>query len=296
MRKIATTFFFLLIFSQLGLAQGTWWNNINEWDRIIPWERYLTQSPGFMGPNAFPVPEIKEGKMDSLLTFETAFEVHLNQHEQTKNIFSSLFIPFSNKKVGLNLFIVPIEIYKYDTFLRDQRSSTDYDGQGTATGDLYIGTHIQLIENKKWIPDILLTINIKTASGNSYGAARFSDSPGYYFDLSFGKSLALNKEKSAAIRMYGMLGFYAWQTNLPDHFQDDAVLYGIGAHFFTKKFNINQSFGGFKGYLNNGDHAQVYRLDIQTNTKRTVNYKLRFQYGLKDIDYRSFRFSLLYHL
>lgn len=290
---ILILFFFALEFTY---AQGTWWNNENNWDRITPWERYLTLSPGYMGPNAFPVPEFKTGKMESELVFETALEAHFNQHEQTQNLYTRLFIPFKNKKVGLQFFMVPFEIFNYDKFIRAQRSSTDYDGQGVSTGDLYIGTHIQLLENRVILPDILLSINIKTASGNQYGAARFSDAPGYYFDLSFGKSIPLNSEKTSSLRFYTMIGFYAWQTNLPDHFQNDAVIYGLGLNLALKNIAINQSFGGLSGYLNNGDQVQVYRLDVQTKSKNPVNYKLRFQYGMKDLDYRSIRLSMLYKI
>lgn len=294
MKKNLLVFFLFVMFGQYSFAQGTWWNNENNWDRITPWERYLTLSPGYMGPNAFPIPEIKTGVIEKSLTFETAAEGHFNEHEQTLNLFTRLFIPFKNKKVGLQFFIVPFEIYEYDAFIRAQRSSTDYDGQGVATGDLYIGTHIQLIEEHKFSPDILLSINIKTASGNQYGAARFSDAPGYYFDLSFGKSFALSPETK--LRFYGMLGFYAWQTNLPDHFQDDAVIYGLGVNLELKNFSVNQSFGGFSGYLDNGDHPQAYRIDIQSRLKSTVNYKIRFQYGMKDSNYQSIRFSMLFNL
>ena len=294
MKKTYLLFFLFMLQSITIFAQGTWWNNENNWDRITPWERYLTLSPGYMGPNAFPVPEVKTGQIEKSLTFETAVEGHFNEHEETKNIFTRLFIPFKNKKVGLQLFIVPFEMYKYDEFIRKQRSSTDYNGQGVASGDLYIGTHIQVIENHIVLPDILLTINIKTASGNQYGAARFSDAPGYYFDLSFGKSIELSQETK--LRLYAMLGFYAWQTNLPDHFQNDAVIYGLGANLEFKNLCINQNFGGFDGYLDNGDHSQVYRLDIQTKLNSSVNYGIRFQYGMKDFDYQSIRFSMLYNL
>ncbi len=296
MKRASLFLFILLAFSQSVFSQGTWWNIENNWDRITPWERYLTPSPGFMGPNAFPVPEIKSGKIQKSLTLETAIEGHFNQHEQTKDLFTRLFIPFKNKKVGLQFFIVPYEIYNYDAFIRAQRSSTDYDGQGVASGDLYITTHIQLLEDHRSIPDILLTINIKTASGNQYGAARFSDAPGYYFDLSFGKSFHLNQAETTSLRLYAMFGFYAWQTNLPDHFQDDAVIYGLGANLDFNYLSINQNFGGFSGYLHNGDCPSVYRIEIQSKLKGAVNYKLRFQYGMNDLDYRSFRLSMLYNL
>ncbi|HAG15838.1 MAG TPA: hypothetical protein DCG69_04845 [Bacteroidales bacterium] len=287
---------FLFVFVEYAAAQGTWWNTINQWDRVTPWERYLTPSPGFMGPNAFPVPEIENGLLEKQLTLETAVEGHFNRHEQTENLYTRLFIPFKNQKVGIQLFLVPFEIYSYDQFIRDQRSSTDYDGQGVASGDLYIGTAIQLIENRKWLPDALLSINIKTASGNQYGAARFSDSPGYFFDLSFGKSVYFNSSHKTWIRFYTLVGFYSWHTNLAAHFQDEAVVYGIGAGLELKYFSLNQNFGGFSGFLNNGDRPQVYRVELSSKSNRSVNYKIRFQYGFKDIDYRSIRFSMIYNL
>lgn len=294
MKKLLPLLFFITLGSATW-AQGSWWNEANNWDRVTPWERYLILSPGYMGPNAFPVPEILDGKIGQILVLETALEGHFNAHEQTQNLFTRLFIPFKNKKVGLNIFLVPFEIFNYDTYLRDLRHSTDYDGQGVSTGDVYISTHIQLLENKVFWPDVLLNLTLKTASGNQYGAARFSDSPGYYFTLSFGKAV-FKTEKAGSLRLYGMFGFYAWQTNQPDHFQDNAIVYGLGVKWQQKHFSLNQSLGGFSGYLNNGDRPSVYRIDLESNLQNNVNYKIRFQYGFNDIDYRSIRFSILYKL
>gem|GEM_PF-4758352 len=73
-------------------------------------------------------------------------------------------------------------------------------------------------------------------------------------------------------------------------------MYGLGIKWQQKHFSLNQSLGGFSGYLNNGDRPRVYRLDLQSKLQSNVNYKIRFQYGFKDLDYRSIRFSILYKL
>ncbi len=297
LRAILLVFLFLIL-NSFSFAQNEhwWWYEIHQHDGVTPWQRYLIMSPGFFGPNAFPIPDINNGLLNTNVELEAALEGHFNKHEQTENVFTKLFIPLMEGKVGLQLSMVPIEFFNYDTLIRDRRFSRNYEGRGHASGDLYIGTLIQLIkDHHKW-PDLLLSINLRTASGNEFESARFADAPGYYFDLSAGKSIVF-REKSflQSFRWYAMLGFYVWQTNLADHMQDDAFLYGTGFQLKSKSFSINNEFGGFYGYLNNGDRPMVYRMQLITIREKNVNFSLRFEHGFSDYNFRSLRVSLLYN-
>lgn len=299
MNKLKKTFFVFLfiIVNSAAFAQNEhdWWYEIHQNDGVTPWQRYLIMSPAFFGPNAFPIPDINTGLLNTKLELETAIEGHFNKHEQTENLFDKLFIPLMKGKVGLQVSMVPIEFFEYDTIIRDQQFSRNYEGTGHATGDLYISTLIQLVKNHPKWPDLLLGINLRTATGTEFESARFADSPGYYFDLSAGKSILFKEESSIqSIRWYAMLGFYVWQTNLADHIQDDALLFGAGIQLQTKSFLWINEFGGFYGYLNNGDRPLVYRMQLKTNREKPLNYSLRFEHGLNDYNFRSLRFSLLY--
>jgi hypothetical protein len=289
--------FFFLIFNTFASAQNAhgWWYIIHHHDGVTPWQRYLVLSPAYMGPNAFPIPDIRQGEIKNKLEFESAIEGHFNSHEQTENLYTRLSIPLLKNKVELAVFVVPYEIYSYDTLIRDERFSRNYEGKGHANGDLYISTNIQLIKDRVNWPDLMLGINLKTASGNDFGSARYSDSPGYFFNLNAGKTYTLkNKKQLASIRFYAMLGFYVWQTNLADHMQDDALLYGAGFRLNYKSFHWSNEVGGLYGYLNNGDKPFVARTKWQSNRAKKLNFGLQFEYGIKDYNFRSIRFSLLY--
>lgn len=296
MMKTRLFVFFFLLISGFTQAQNAhwWWYKIHEHDGFTPWQRYLIISPAYFGPNAFPTPDIKTGLLQTNLELETALEGHYNAHEQTHNLFTKLIIPLVKDKAILQLSMVPIEFFSHDTLIRDQRFSRNYEGKGHASGDLYIGTVIQLLkDHPKW-PDLVLGINLRTASGNEFGSARFADAPGYYFDFSAGKSYPLKNPKLQSIRLYAMLGFYVWQTNVADHIQDDALLFGTGFQLDSKKISFSNEIGGFYGYQQNGDQPIVLRSRIKTKRDKSLNFSFQFEHGIHDYNFRSIRFSLIY--
>ena len=244
-----------------------------------------------MGPNALPVPTIKNGKLPENAYFRFSVDNHRSRGDKTENLHTELFLPLFSPRVGLNLALVPIEHYKTDTLTRDLRRARGITGEGIAVGDLYIGTYIQLVKNHSRLPDVLLTINLKTASGNKLSDARYTDAPGYFFDLSMGKNINLDPQGSTYIRPHLMLGFYVWQLLGNDQLQNDALLYGLGFDLALPKFEITNALGGYYGYLGNGDRPLVYRVQIGTKFKTVVNYELGLQRGLNDFGYTSFRLS-----
>ncbi|MCD6091351.1 MAG: hypothetical protein J7J72_07605 [Bacteroidales bacterium] len=290
--------FFFALNSHFAVAQNYhwWWYEYHEYDGVTPWQNYLTMSPDYFGPNAFPIPDINQGRLKTNIELESALEGHFNSHEQTYNLYTKLFIPLQKDKVGITFSMIPIEFYSYDTIIRDKRFSRNHEGKGNASGDLYIGTQIQLLkDHPKW-PDLLIGINIRTASGNGYESARFADSPGYFFDLSAGKTYSLKKSFLQSLRVYTLIGFYVWQTNLAAYFQDDAILYGTGIQLNSKIFKWSNEIGGFYGYLNNGDRPMVYRSRLESTRTNSLNMSVQFEYGMHDYNFRSLRFSLVYKL
>lgn len=273
-----------------------WWNAKHNWDGVTPWPTYLTTSPGFMGPNALPVPETKTGLMPGKATLDLAGEGHYSRGDKTQNLYTELFLPLGSDRAGLSMWMVPIEKYWNDTITRDLRASRDFDGKGYAVGDVYLGTYIQIVKDKKYFPDLLLTINMRTASGQHFDAARFSDAPGYFFDLSFGKTKTFENSFISAVRPYAMGGFHCWQTHTEKYFQDDAAMYGLGFYLDIKNLRIDNSLDGYMGYQKNGDQPMVYRLKLQSQMPKSVNYKLMFEEGLHDFPYTSVRVGLSFDL
>lgn len=298
MKKLLTRtlIYFLVAANGIAFAQNEhgWWYEIHQHDGVTPWQRYLIMSPAFFGPNALPVPEINQGLIKSDFELESSIEAHYNSHEQTYNLYTKLFIPLYKNRVGIQLSIVPVEFFSYDSLIRDQRFSRNYEGKGHANGDLYIATQIQLLKNHRIWPDLLLGMHLRTASGNNFNSARFTDAPGYFFEISAGKSFNLNEDSSLVLRAYSMLGFYVWQTNLFAHFQDDAFLYGFGFKLSSKTISLVNELGGYYGYLNNGDRPLIYHFRLKTNFNKKINFGLQFEQGLQDYNFRSLRVSIFY--
>jgi hypothetical protein len=246
-------------------------------------------SPGFMGPNALPVPDSKDGLLPEYSYLEISYENHFNKGDFTRDLYTQFYFPLFSKKAGLTLSYVPIEHYKMDSTTRDLRRSRDFDGKGKSYGDIYVSTYIQFIKDMEKLPDILVTVNIKTASGTNLEAARNTDAPGYFFDCSMGKDFKLKNSFIKSIRPHGMLGFYAWQTNRGDYFQNDAIVYGVGLNLKFSKFELNNSLDGYSGYINNGDRPVVFRSALKTQFKSIINCKILFQHGIRDFPYNTIR-------
>ncbi len=288
----------ILILVQISLSAQdyTWWNETHNWDGVTHWTRYVIESPGFMGPNALPVPEVKEGSVPSSLEIDIDLVRQQIPGDRTHNLFTSLFIPIDTASVGINLSMVPLEYYRFNAKVRDERRARDFDGRGSAIGDLYVGTQIQIVKNRPDLPNLMLSINLRTASGSKLSAARHTDSPGYYFDLSMGKRIALKNSIIKSIRPFGMLGFYAWQTRREDYFQNDALLYGLGLDLSFSKIQLIQTIRGYRGYIGNGDRPLVIRFLLRTRFSSMVNYTFSMQKGLVDFLYSTFSFGIKMNL
>ncbi|MBB4080899.1 hypothetical protein GGR28_003538 [Lewinella aquimaris] len=270
-----------------------WWNDRHDWDGVSPWQNYLILSPAFMGPNALPVPHLRNGSIRQRPEFSLAAEGHFSRGDDTQNIYAELFLPLFSDRVGLRVSSVPLEHYRMTPETRDLRRARDYDARGTAYGDIYLGTHIQLLRDRAGLPDLLLTVNVRTASGTRLSAARFTDTPGYFFDLSVGKSFALAEEK-LSVRPFALVGFYVWQTYHRNNPQNDAFLYGLGAEVAYGKFELRTGMGGYSGYRGDGDHPLVYRIQLATRRNMPLDYVLRFQQGLHDFPFSSLRIGIVW--
>ena len=170
---------------KVGVAQKdyAWWNNKHNWDGITHWSQYIIVSPKFMGPNALPVPKVRNALINEDVQLEAGSDFHFNKGDNTQNLFFGLFLPFAESKIAIEIYGVPLEHYNMDTVTRDERRAREKSTEGFASGDLYFGTVIQLIKNKRNLPDMTISLNAKTASGTNFENARFTDSPGYFFDL-----------------------------------------------------------------------------------------------------------------
>lgn len=261
-----------------------WWNQIHGWDGVTPWNRYLTLSAKYLGPNALPVPEIRDARVDSFPYIELLAGGHFSRGDRTIDGNLRLGVPVAAGKASLEIQVVPCEYYVTDTITRDLRASRERDGKGFAFGDIRFATLIQLLRGQDRLPDIEMEVAFRTASGKSLSAARYTDAPGYHMDLSFGRDF--RPFTGLILRAYGLIGYYGYQTFDPQHLQNDCFLYGAGACISKSYWSWSHQFAGYTGYMDNGDRPVLYRSELRRNGV-AADGLLQFQIGLHDFGYRS---------
>ena len=170
--------------------------------------QYLTYSPRYFGANAFPFPELMGGKLPAHWEVEVRGEYHTMPGDQTKDLFARIYIPIAGGKAGVTVSGVIQEWYKTSEAVRDERHAVDVKSPIPCFGDVIVNCYYQVLRNAKWA-DILVSANIKTASGGRLCDARYTDAASYWFDANFGRNLWQSGDQKASIRLDALLGFYA---------------------------------------------------------------------------------------
>ncbi len=287
-------FALLLAFSCSAQEDFSWWVEKHNWDGVTPWNQYMTISAAFMGPNALPVPEIKNGLVDSAASVNISYDNYKSKGDKTQDFYLKGVLPLFKNRISIELHAVPIEWYEMDTITRDERAVRTKSGKGSAGGDIYVSTSVQILKNKKF-PDMLLRFALRTASGTHLRDARYTDAPGYYIDVSFGKSIFTKNKFIKEIRFYGDAGLYTYQTYDLQNLQDDCLMYGGGIILNAKKFSWTNCIGGYSGYLNNGDRPIVYRSELRM-LNHIHDWSIAYENGLNDYPYQKFRVTYIFHI
>ena len=294
MKKLILILFCTIPLLSFSESDWAWWNIKHGWQVGMPsWRSFIHITPGYLGPNALPVPDVKKGIVPVGSNLELGLDLHFRTGDPTQNIFGKYYRSFDNNRIAIELYGVIIEHYAMSDSIRDERVARDYDGKGIAIGDLYFSTLVQLIKGKKF-PDTMVRLAGRTASGGHLDAARYSDSPGYFFDFSFSKEYYGRNEKMSFLP-FASFGFYSWQTNDDMNLQNDALMYGIGADFKWSGLAVSNSLSGYTGYKKERDKPMVYTFDLKHSLKRNT-IRLQYLYGLRDWTYQTFKLSYIISL
>lgn len=290
---ILFTFTFLSVRGQDPNADYAWWNELHNWQVGDPgWRNWIVISPGYLGPNALPVPDVKKGFLSSKTEFELTASNHFHPGDPTQDISGRIYLPFANNKIAVEMFGVILEYFAFSEEIRNERFARIEDGKGIAFGDFYFSTLMQISKDHKF-PNTLLRFTAKTASGNMLEGARNTDSPGYFFDLSFSKNYG--SKETGVFRPFGSFGFYSWQTNDELNLQNDAFLYALGVDFEKNNWLVSGSWSGYSGYKNKRDRPTQLNFDLRKDFNSTA---IRFQYihGLRDLEYKTIKFSFIWKM
>ncbi len=281
--------FLILLIPISSLAQNfSWWNDTHSWDGQSHWSTYIKLSPAFMGPNAFPIPFAE--RMVDWPEFEIRYSHHSNLGERAWDIFSKLSLPLGDR-ASLRFQMNPVEYFQMDTMLRNERFARDQDPNGYASGDLLAEFNALVISSKK--SQLLFNLGLKTASGSQFRNARYTDSPAYYFNLSYHRYISIHPE--ITIDFGTLMGLYVWQTYMINNRQNDAFLAAFSCKFNYKKISLVNDVRGFIGYLGNGDSPLLYSVKLLKIISRYELF-IRKQFNLHDYPYKSIHLGLKYYI
>jgi hypothetical protein len=264
------------------------WAEIVKWDGVSSWRNYMIYSPRFMGANALPVPTISNGTADSVNQFSVLHVFHFRHGDYTHNLKISANYCFIKERVSFDINWIPVEWFTVTDRVKEERHVYHIEYYAKkARGDIYCNVTFQLLN--KWRKNFHLAFRAgyRYATSSAVAAARFTDAPGYHFDLSAAKPLQEGRFKLTA-----MLGLYIWQLNIEG--QDDAMLYGGGFEYNHNNWRIVTSCRGYSGYRNNGDRPLLINSSIEKRNKR-LSFLLNLQQGLHDYRYTSIETGIKYH-
>jgi hypothetical protein len=248
----------------------------------------LVYSPRYFGPNAFPIPALRPGKVDSRMEVELRGEYHAYAGDKTKDLFGRLYYPFVKGRAGVEISFIYKEDYKMTEETRDERHAVETESPIRYNGDVVISSFFQLLTSGKWV-DALVGFSLKTASGGRLCDARFTDAAAYWLDLNIGKDLA-RSTRGDYLRIQAMGGFYCWMTNDLVHRQNDALLFGGGLTGRYGYFSLSSDLSGFHGYENNGDRPLVWRNKLSCEIRKNI-LSACYHHGMKDRLYETYSLS-----
>lgn len=259
-----------------------WWRNNVQWDGSTYWAEYLITSPRYFGPNAFTVPAINNGSIDSISSLGAGFNAHFLKGDQTQNLTLYGTIAPRNTAISVDVQFIPYERFTVSHALKTRRRVyyEDYYDKH-ATGDVIVNTTIRLLKRPPETVQAAMRVGVRMPSGTQMGAARFADMPAYWIDGGFGFPLR-NKNWKWLL----MSGFYVWQTNNDKLRQDDAFLFGSGLEWNKNSWRLQLYGAGYIGYKNNGDRPVVARLGLEKKSRNRISF-FRLQQGFFDFRYFS---------
>ena len=263
------------------------WAARNDYAPGRDWRSYLLIAPGNMGPNALPVPPAVSGRVDTVVTLSLAVSAHYAPGDRAQDLTLAAAYPFG-RRASLRVRYTLREWYRYDEAVALERNALRPAGAYSAAGDVWVEGVFQVLRQRARRPDVALTARIKTASGGDLEGMRYTDSPGYWFDVSAGRDVRLGTAGAWTLRPYASAGFFVWQRFGESAPQNDAVTYAIGARAERGRSSLWLEGAGYAGYTDQLDQPLVLRGGGGLALGRRWRLEARVAHGLHDWAYTSF--------
>ena len=254
-------------------------------------------APAYFGPNAFPVPDMLDGRTSAELKLDVYGDCFLGTttgrvaDDVTGDLFAKLTIPVFTPKVNLTVWM-PLCEYFYTSGEVNAFRRLPYDEalQGFEIGDIYLSTDVQILSQERRHVDVALRAALKTASANQFAKGRCYDAPGYFFDVAVGREFGFGGGDHT-LRLVATTGFLCWQTD--NGRQNDAVMYGAKVAYRYKNFSVDTAFGGYAGWENDGDRPMTLKTNLSYHIG-ALSVCLGHQVGFIDWPYHQLRVGVNY--
>lgn len=253
-------------------------------------------APAYFGPNAFPVPDMLDGRTSSKLVAELyadSFFCTMTDNltdDVTVDLAAKFTIPLFSDRVNLVLWMPMVEYFRTTPYVNSLRRLEDTSVlSGTDSGDAYVSTDIRILEQDRHGYDLAIRAALKSASGNSFSKGRVYDCPGYFFDAAIGRDILKCSDMNLRVALSS--GFLCWQTD--NGRQNDAVMYGAMLAFTKGRFNADAALGGYVGWEGDGDRPMTIKTNLSWAFNR-LSLVLHHQSGFKDWPYHQFRIGVTY--
>jgi hypothetical protein len=262
-----------------------WWADNVQWDGKSHWSTYIISMPKYLGPNALPIPELSWGKVAERSSVGWELQGHFMEGDRTGNAILRGVYSITPGKIALEAFWLPVE---YAVVSHENKTARKvfhrFYERRWASGDVYVQTTLQLLKGAEG-EGFMFRLGHRLPASNMQGAARFTDAPGFYGDLS--KSVELGGHW----RLAAMAGLYVWQTNRDDQFQNDAFLFGAGVSRGFGPLQVDLSFRGYLGYMGRGDDPLAAAVRFCFKGK-SWNGQITVQQGFLDLQYSTLGFGI----
>jgi hypothetical protein len=151
-------------------------------------------------------------------------------------------VPF-REVAALELDGVPLELFQISSATQARLDARQR--AGMAPGDIRFGARFLLADEGRRRPALGVRLVVKSTTGKALESLRFTNAPGYLFDLLAGKDL--RAARPVSLRALGKVGFLAWQVG--EGRQDDAVDFGATLRaLFVSGVSLAAEFRGYAGW------------------------------------------------
>ena len=287
--------FLMISITLMAQPAPDWWADLHGYIRqhgnMYSLYKY---TQGYFGPNALPLPEISDARIAERHSFELSADAFWGDGDRTSNMaFHGEYI--ISDRASFSAWGTMLEQAQVTREVRDKRVSMAEDGRSfEMVGSIYFTTRIAIWQEQTYIPDIIANITMKTSSEKSQRMSRYFDTPGYYFMMESGKNLW--QSSSAFLRQFrvvGNLGFLSYQ--MKNKYQNDAPIYAFKLKADFEKFSVEGLFGGYEGWLKDGDQHRVLRAKAMYHLPN-MDCSLQYQYGVKDAAPHRLQAALRYYI